>query len=186
MMQRRSNFGSLSQRGALLTVALLLFGLMVFIPKAAWASTTGCLTTPAVTVSATGVAFGNYNVMNAADTPGTGSVTVSSTCNIGFLTFTVNYTIALNTGSSGSFTPRSMASGSNKLQYNLYTSASLTTIWGDGTGGTQTVAGTTTANCGFLGSCTGSTSSTVYGNLPAMQNVVAGSYSDTITVTVAF
>ena len=33
-----------------------------------------------------------------------------------------------------------MASGTNTLQYNLYTTAALATIFGDGTAGTATVA----------------------------------------------
>ncbi|MDE2460276.1 MAG: spore coat protein U domain-containing protein, partial [Gammaproteobacteria bacterium] len=58
----------------------------------------------------------------------------------------------------------------------------------DGTGGTQTVSDQINGTCQNPGGhdCSGSQSDTVYGNTPAMQNVVAGSYADAITVTVTF
>jgi spore coat protein U-like protein len=75
-----------------------------------------------------------------------------------------------------------MASGANTLQYNLYTTAALTTVWGDGTGATATQAGT------GAGMATASTFK-VYGQLPdsaANQAAVPASYADTITVTVTY
>lgn len=141
-----------------------------------------------VTVSTPGISFSSYDVMSASATPGTGVITVAATCTHAALPFTVNYTLALSTGSSGSFTPRSMAAGSSKLQYNLYTNASLTTIWGDGSGGAQTLPDQITGSCQSPGghNCSGSQSDTVYGNIPAQQNVVAGDYTDSIIVTVTF
>ncbi|MGH8278629.1 MAG: spore coat protein U domain-containing protein [Gammaproteobacteria bacterium] len=185
-----SNYRLASNRGVPLTLNLLLLGALAFIPKTALASSS-CFGNPTVTVSATGVSFGSYDVMNAVATPGTGSVTVSATCPFSNLPVIVNYSIALNTGSSGIFTPRTMSSGTNKLQYNLYTSVSYTSVWGDGTGGTQTVSDQINGTCQyqFFGigiTCSGSQNDTLYGNLPGMQNVAAGSYSDTITVTVNF
>lgn len=190
MKQSQSSYRLASRRGALLVAALFLLGSLSFIPQAAWA-TSSCLGTLTVTVSATGVTFGNYDVMNAAATPGTGSTTVSATCNFSNLPFTVSYSTALSTGGSGSFTPRSMAAGAPTLQYNLYTTAALTTIWGDGTGGTQTVSDTINGTCqnqffGFGINCSGSQRDTMYGNIPALQDVVPGSYTDNITVTVTF
>lgn len=179
-------------RAATLVAALLLLGsLSCIFPQTAWA-TSSCSGTTTVTVSGSGVAFGNYDVMNAAATPGTGTITISSTCNFNFsASYTVDYAIALSTGSSGSFTPRNMTSGTSALQYNLYTTAALSTIWGDSTGGTQTLSGSLTGSCQlvfFFYTCNTAVSqnSTTYGNIPAMQNIVAGNYADTITVTVSF
>jgi spore coat protein U-like protein len=102
----------------------------------------------------------------------------------------VSYTIQLNAGSSGSFSPRKLASGANLLNYNLYTTSARTTIWGNGSGGTSTVGGSfTLGNCTLLLLCSDETESrnhTAYGRIPASQNVPAGSYSDTITVTVNY
>ena len=94
------------------------------------------------------------------------------------------YSVALNGGgtSGGNITQRLMASGSNTLQYNLYTNSTHTTLWGDGTAGvTQpgTGAGLATA-----------TSFTVYGLLPDSATnqaaVPSATYADTITVTVTY
>jgi spore coat protein U-like protein len=131
---------------------------------------------PNCTTSATALGFGNY-------TPGNGAVTGSSTITVN-CTKNTGYTIALNPGSTtgDAFTQRLMASGANTLQYNLYTSAALTTVWGDGTGATTTEAGT------GAGLATAATYK-VYGNLPdsaANQTAIPGSYTDTITVTVTY
>ena len=109
----------------------------------------------------------------------TGNTTVSVRC-----TKNTPYTVALNAGSTsgGTLAQRLMGSGVNTLQYNLYTSAAATTIFGDGTGSTGTGTGT------GAGVATPSTF-TVYGQLPdsaTNQAAVPGSYSDTVTVTVTY
>jgi spore coat protein U-like protein len=68
-----------------------------------------------------------------------------------------------------------MTKGSSTLRYNLYTSATHATIWGDGTGETAPRGGN------LLGG-----NFTVYGRIPARQNVLVGTYSDMITVTVDY
>jgi spore coat protein U domain-containing protein, fimbrial subunit CupE1/2/3/6 len=120
-----------------------------------------------------GFVFGNYDPYNGSPTNSTATNLISVSCN-GNGTATVD----LNTGSSGTYFPRSMISGTDTLTYNLYTTASLTSVWGDGTGGTvdQSFA--------YHGSTSASYS--VYGQIPAQQNVNTGSYTDTITITVTF
>jgi spore coat protein U-like protein len=118
-------------------------------------------------VSAIGVAFGSYNVFSSTATDITGSVSV--TCNR-----TTPYTIALSTG-SGTYSSRSLKNGTNVLSYNLFVDVTRLTIWGDGSGGTQTVSGSST-NATF----------TVYGRIAARQNVKVGAYTDSITVTVTY
>jgi spore coat protein U-like protein len=75
----------------------------------------------------------------------------------------------------GPFATRQMKSGQASLFYNLFTDASHLTIWGDGSPGTSLVS--------FSGT---SGSRTVYGRIPAGQNVPVGTYGDTITVTLTF
>lgn len=127
----------------------------------------------ACTVSATPVVFGVFDPFGSA-VSSTG--TVSVTCRGG--NRNQPYTIALSTGGSGNFATRYMSDGmSDRLNYNLYTSSALTSIWGDGTSGTVTVSGInghTTSNF------------TVYGHLPTPQGVTANPYSDNITVTVTY
>jgi spore coat protein U-like protein len=130
------------------------------------------------TATATALAFPNY-------TPGGGAVAANSTISVK-CTKSSPYTVSLNAGATtgDAFTQRLMASGTNYLQYNLYTTAGFTTVFGDGTGatansGTLTGAGMATAN-----------TTTVYGQVPdstTNQAAVPGTaYADTITVTVTY
>lgn len=130
-------------------------------------------------VSATGVAFGNYNPTNGTPTDATGNVHVF--CTVLLVSVLAQTNISLSTGGSGSFTPRKMSSGANQLNYNLYKEASHTTIWGDGTGGTGIF--TDNVTIAVLGT---SIDHAIYGRIPAGQYVPAGGYTDTITVTVEF
>jgi spore coat protein U-like protein len=131
------------------------------------------------TVATTAVAFGNYNPISAVATTATGNVAV--TCNA-LVLFTVSYVISMNAGNSGSFIPtRFMNLLGVHLNYNLYTTASNTSVWGDGTAGTSTVSDAYTAI--LLPSIR---NYTVYGLLPALQAVGAGTYTDTVTVTVTY
>jgi spore coat protein U-like protein len=71
-----------------------------------------------------------------------------------------------------------MANGANLLNYAVYTDSARSTVWGDGgAGATATIDGT--------GSGTAQ-STTIYGRIPAGQTVPAGSYSDTVNVTVTY
>ncbi|MGE0179530.1 MAG: spore coat U domain-containing protein [Sphingomonas sp.] len=130
----------------------------------------------ACSVSVTGVAFGNYNPGNAAPDDSTG--TINATC----LIIDDVPSVAISTGSSGSFSPRQMASGGADLNYNLYTDASRAIVWGDGT------RGTSAANLLLQGSffIWRTYARTIYGRIPAGQNVTTGAYSDTLVVTVTF
>jgi len=147
----------------------------------------GLLATPAVaavtcTVSATATDFGVYNPITATPDDTTGTVTASCTLVSGGAT-TVNIVSSYSTGSSGTFGSRTMQSGANKINYNLYFDAAFTQIRGDGSGGSQTGGATfnlTTSNR------TQSTTSTIYGRAPASQDVAAGSYSDIVTVTITY
>jgi len=69
-----------------------------------------------------------------------------------------------------------MASGTNVLNYQLYSDSARSTIWGN-TVGTDTVTGSGTGLA---------LDHTVYGSIPAAQVVPAGSYQDTITVTISY
>lgn len=129
------------------------------------------------TVSATALAFGNYTPTSGA-LAGTSTVSVNCTKNSGF---TVSLTKGTTAG--GTIAQRLMSNGAgDTLQYNLYTTASYATVWGDGTGSSVTQAGT---GAGMASAQT----LTVYGQLPdiaANQAVPPNAYSDTITVSVAY
>lgn len=128
--------------------------------------------------TSTAVAFPNY-------TPGGGPVTANGTISVK-CTNTTGFHVALSAGTStgDAYTQRLMtlASGTAELQYNLYTSATFATVFGDGSGTTATMPGT------GAGLAT-AVNTTVYGQLPdstANQAVAPGNYSDTIAVTITY
>jgi spore coat protein U-like protein len=163
----------------ILTATLAAAVMAAGVAQSATSTTTFAVTaTVQSTCSATApaLAFGNY-------TPGTGTLTGTTTIAVK-CTKTTPFTVALNAGSTagGTFVQRLMGSGVNTLQYNLYTTAALGTVFGDGTGATGTVAGT------GAGIATAS-NVTVFGQLPdnaTNQASVPGAYTDTITVTVTY
>ena len=126
-------------------------------------------------ISTTNLAFGAY----------TGVAQLNGTSTVGVrCTNTTAYSVKLNTG-GGTYATRLMSDGaSHSLQYNLYTDAANTVVWGDGTGSTGVNAGT-----GSGMSNAGIQNFTVYGTVPdntANQSAPVGSYSDTITVSVDY
>jgi len=92
------------------------------------------------------------------------------------------YTVQANAGATTGSTllARLMNFSTDYMQYNLYTDLGHTTIWGDTTDGTVVFSGT--------GAGMGTTQSyTVYGRIPAGQNLMPGTYTETaITVTVIY
>ena len=134
------------------------------------------------TVSAAGPAFGIYNPLTATPTLANGQVSASCTLT-GTTTTTVSLVSSYSAGSSGSFAARTMLSGANKLGYNLYYDAAFSQVRGDGTGGSQTGGASFTLT---RTAPTQTTTSVIYGRIPALQDVAAGSYLDTIVFTVTY
>ena len=129
----------------------VLVPLALCLPAQAWA--VSC------TASAQALAFGNYDPLSVLPRDSTGQVSVTCTNLINLL---VSYTVALSTGVSGSYSSRQLASGANRLNYNLYSDLTHLLVWGDGTSGTSVVSNT------FLVVLLGiSANHTVYGRLPA-------------------
>jgi spore coat protein U-like protein len=122
--------------------------------------------------SASAMAFGNYDGSGVVDA--TSSIVVRCSKNAG-------YTVALDGGTTNGFAPRKLSFGGERLEYNLFSDAGHTSVWGD-TVGVNTVADT--------GSGLNSVKThTVYGRLfdnANNQAAAVGAYSDTITVTVAY
>ena len=130
-------------------------------------------------ISTTGVNFGAYDPQSPTPLLGVGTIDFRCSDEIedggpggG------NKKIEISTGHSGSYATREMRSGSNSLDYNLYTDATRTSVWGDGRHGTDSVK--------VHPNKTESVSVNVYGRIPAGQNVRAGTYTDTLIVTIEF
>lgn len=129
----------------------------------------------ACTISATAVNFGTYNVFAASPLNAVGTITYR--CGAPDR----NVSITLSTGGSGSYAARQLrpASGTDRLDYNLYRNAARTQIWGDGTGGTSYFFIANPPNNQNI-------NLTVYGRIPASQDVTVGNYTDTVIVTINF
>lgn len=140
-------------------------GLLAFISPASLADS-GCSFS-----SVTPVNFGAYDVFaEGPNINGVGSLHIR--CSGGGGPFIVT----LSRGRSNSFAARVMTSGANSMSYNLFTSAARTVIWGDGTGGSSTM--TVTKNT--------STTLSIYGLIPAGQDVSVGIYTDSLIAAVSF
>lgn len=134
------------------------------------------------TISAVGPAFGVYSPANTSPTLANGSVTATCTWTGGGST-TVNVVASYGTGNSGSYPNRWMLSGTNRLNYNLYFESTFQTVRGNGTAGTQ--AGTATLTVSNSNR-TDTVSATLFGRIPAQQDVVPGNYTDTIVITMTY
>jgi spore coat protein U-like protein len=127
------------------------------------------------TVSTTPVSFGNYDVFSSTPLDTTG--TIALYCNNPEKK-PMPVTVSISSGGSGSFNPRQMrlAGGTDRMNYYLFTDPSRTTIWGDGTGGTSIFTSMIVK--------TDPLNVTIYGRIPARQNLRAGAFVDNLVVTV--
>lgn len=123
----------------------------------------------ACTVSVGSLAFGSIDPLAGAATDSAATIEITCPASAG-------YTISLGSG-AGTYASRRLESGSNYLAYNLYTDASRTLVWGDGTGGSLTVNGMADSN---------GTVHTVYGRIPSQPTAVPGEYVDAIVVTIEY
>jgi spore coat protein U-like protein len=123
--------------------------------------------------SVTDVGFGTYNVFDLLpNSSGVGSISIRCRGNESDR----SYDVTLSRGQSQSYTSRIMQSGANILNYNIYTSASRSIVWGDGTGGSHTQTAYKNST----------TVLDLFGQIPAGQDVANGIYIDNLIATVNF
>ncbi len=155
----------------------LLWAALALAAPASYAATT--TTTFAVTatvlssctlVGGVPLAFGVYTPSVTSDA----TTTFTSVCTTG-----TPYTLELSagSGSGATFATRRMTSGTDTLDYSLYSDAGRSTVWGDGTGGSSTVGSSGTGLVQTF---------TVYGRIPSSAAATIGVYADTITVTATY
>jgi spore coat protein U-like protein len=130
----------------------------------------------ACNVATTNINFGIYDVFSNVPKDSTGSISVD--CDEAPPPIVV-IRIGPSSGSGG-FNPRQMrhTTRPDRLNYNLFIDSSRSVIWGDGTGGGSTVADKVTKNKTWV--------ATLYGRMPAGQDVSVGTYSDTVSVTITW
>ncbi len=117
------------------------------------------------TVSSSGVVFGSYDPLDAADTHSAGSIRLNCDEPV---------TASITLSGDGT-ADRAMRNGGSELAYQLYVDPQRRIVWGDGSGAsdTVTVEGTVAER-------------PVYAAIPARQPVTAGSYADTIVLTLSY
>ncbi len=162
------------------TLVMLMFPIVMPVSHAATLGVSATLR-PACTIGTTSngattfgsLNFGNYasliSVIKAASTQSAGSINVNCLSGIG-------YKIVMDGGNSGSVANRKMTNATNNaftVLYNLYTSAAGDTIWDSVTGVSDTGNGNDQWH-------------TVYGIVPAQNTPAAGTYTDTVNVTVSW
>jgi spore coat protein U-like protein len=128
---------------------------------------TGCV------ISLTGVQFGTYDVFSAAPLRSTGTIVYRCGNRVR------DMTIALTRGQGGTYVPRTMQRAGEPLRYNLYLDAALGVVWGDGSAGTSLYSVRNARNNRDV-------AITIYGSIPAQQDVAAGTYTDDVTATINF
>jgi len=128
-------------------------------------------------VSATPMGFGSYDVFLDIPSYTAGTVTVNCMSEVQRARLTAG-----PSQTSGTFNPRQMkhSAGTDLLNYNVFTDAPGSIIFGDGTGGTTSInlrrpVGKPAPWSEFIN---------IFGKIPPGQNVSVGSYSDTLTITI--
>lgn len=132
----------------------------------------GSTASAACTISVGGVAFGSYDVFRPTPLDSTGSIVFECDKQ------DKRIRITLSTGISGTYAARAMRNGTEVLTYNLFINT-FTTVWGDGSGGTGYYWHNNPPNNRPV-------NLTIYGRVPALQDVRPGSYSDNIQVAIDF
>ena len=124
-------------------------------------------------VSASPIVFGNYDSIHPADLVTVGTLVLRCSGVRGPVK------IELTAGDSQNFRQRVMRLGSNQLSYNLYLDATATSVWGDGSAGSQ-VFTTPAPSEGSL------IRVAVYGRIQSRQDSTAGAYRDSVSVRLIF
>ena len=157
---------------------LTVLGLMLAAGSAAAATATTTFAVsgtvvPTCTVSTPAMSFGT-SIPNPINTAVDVQGNVTATCSAG-----APYTIAMSVGSGAgaTYSGRQMTAGGSTMTYNLYIDSGRTTVWGDGTGGSDIARGAGTGAAQNI---------TVYGRIRGGQSVPTGSYTDTVNVTLTF
>jgi len=141
--------------------------------------------TPAATAcritSMSGLAFGSLDLLAGVPTDSQANIGVACDRDGGPQTVTVEMGLdAGANGSSASARRLALIGGTDYLSYGLFSDASRSSVWGNSSGINTVSRSVSVPNRGSV-----SITFTVYGRIPAMQDVPAGSYSDSVQVTLS-
>jgi spore coat protein U-like protein len=133
-------------------------------------------------VSTSGIAFGVYDPLSPMPTDTLTNIRVSCERNGG--PQNVIMTMRLGPGTNGSTASdrrlRQLGGGTDYLAYGLYRDVSRSAVWGANEN-VDTVSQTVSITVPNKGTQAGTF--TIYGRIPALQDVSAGSYADSVDIT---
>ena len=144
-------------------------GCLCLIATPAWSA--------ACRVTVTPLAFGTYDIFMMTAKAATAQITII--CN-NKATDPATVQLTLSPGSSGNFGQRAMtgSSGGAPLLYNIYTTAGLSAVLGDGSGGSTAPTNLVDKTAPWI--------VTLYGSIPPRQAVLVGTYSDSLIATILY
>lgn len=154
--------------------ALIGIGLAASLPAAATDLTTTfqariVILNACTALSASTLDFGSQGVLSA-DVDQTSTINVTCTTDA---PYTVKLDAGANAGTPGDVDTRRMTDGTDFVSYNLYSDASGGAVWDNTTGVSRNGTGSQEAI-------------TVHGRVPAQTTPPAGTYTDTVTVTLTY
>jgi spore coat protein U-like protein len=119
------------------------------------------------------LAFGDYDPVSANATANLdASTTISVACTRG----STAVWIGLGLGANASGAVRRLASGAERLNYEIYRETGRTTVWGN----------TSATGVSYTPTSRAATNLTVFGRVPGGQDVAVGTYTDTVVATINF
>lgn len=157
-----------------------LFGILLLATASAYAATSTTTFQVTATVSsgcvitATNHDFGVYTPSSLADNIN-GTNTLTATCTLA-VPYSIGLDIGTGTGASAASRKMTRVGGTEMLNYSLYQAADRLVVLGN-TLGLDVITGLGTGLA---------IDHTVFGKIPAGQNVPAGNYADTVTATITF
>lgn len=132
----------------------------------------------ACTISAGALTFASYDPTSSSDSEATAAI--SSTCTAGGAAkITMSQGANIQSGSTDAVPKRAMKTGDGLagqiLAYHVYSDDDRTTVWGNTDATGKAVTGTGSA-----------VSTPVYGQIPKNQVAIAGTFTDTVAVTITY
>lgn len=126
----------------------------------------------------TNIGFGAYDPLATTDHDASGSVTVKCSQGVTNIVVTLDQGANAGAGSTAAAPIRQMASGTNRLPYQIYSNSARSNVWGGTAATGVTIAGPTAAATPEV--------LTTYGRIAAGTDAAAGGYVDTVGVTATF
>jgi spore coat protein U-like protein len=159
------------------TIISMIANILIFAPNVFAANTQGTIN---VTTNASSLCYLSTNSANIALTSYTMTSTAVKTASGGLIIYCTPgniVTVSFGAGSSGNINNRTLISGSNTVNYNIYSDSTYTNILGDGTTGNTNVISFPSG---------GGVATNFYIKVPINQRSASGNYSDTVPITINY